>query len=314
MFEIQHGHTPDTLVKKNSLPLQEEKPLEEGEEITEMALDVMKNKIDQEKSLDRLKILETQLVQRKEKTITHIFNLLDIRRLKRKMGVTNESFESIQEEFQRALTILEEIKQENHDTQTLESAKEDILYLYHDELEKWKKILDCEQARDLANISKQNHAVFVHAFYTGGGQVTVMEKTAKWQDMYRVALSLEPQLATNTMRDGHVEDQPYYSTTEVGILIGGGYIQDAELSGTEVKGTSRLQKNRNDDPERLMESIKRSIGKQRGEYAIRNPKIAGLFIGTETNDSQKLIEVAKEATQSELPIYQRNPEDGFFGK
>ena len=175
----------------STLP-QEENQVEAGEEIFEMTIEVLKGEVDQEKSLDRLRILETQLVERKEKTVAQIFDLINIRRLKRKMGVTDESIESIQEEFDRALAILGDIEAENKDEEALKEARENIMDIYNSELEKWKEILDCEKARDLANSSIQHQAVFVHSFYTGGGQVSVMGKEAKWQDMYRTVLSLGP--------------------------------------------------------------------------------------------------------------------------
>lgn len=229
--------------------------------------------------------LNKDLSIRSENTARKIFNLLEIRKLRNKIGIEEERLDELQKEFDAVVSALNETEEEMHDRHELDEIEKMALVFYQEQTQAKEDFERDRAARDVVNVIKKYDVFVTHGFSAEQPElapVTVLQQGVDWRSKLNILCGLEPHISTSTLRHNNGDDQPFF---KMGVLIGGGSISGAHSqdSSTVVSGQDRRPLNgfvgieANDMETEISQAVSGVAPQSHNEISMERPKINGLF-------------------------------------
>jgi len=310
-----------------------ERQLDVGEKIERLKEKIKRRERELIEVYLEIERLKDELDTKHTNTIAKFFNILEIRSLRKNLGIEVTKAGDLRREFDGLLVLYDDLEKESKSQVELDEADKmasEFYSVHAQELEKIKAHEKEKQARDVTNVSRKHNAVLTHSFlsWKGAGQVSVMKRGVGWKDMLHATLSMEPHISTASVRlDNDKTGYPDESFFALGALLKGGEITSANEgdAGTGATGGERLGGFSKDQMEGAIDEAinKPTIG--HNEIAVRCPKVAALFFDsnvlnrltrneslTEHGNVNLLDEIFEEGRQLGMPVYMRDKESGKY--
>ncbi|MBT5338218.1 hypothetical protein HN858_04040 [Candidatus Falkowbacteria bacterium] len=280
--------------------------------------------------IDRLKELESELESKQQRTLAKLFNLFEIRALQNEIQGDRRKVEDLQREFEGLWQMYKDLQKEADSKVELEKAESLISEFYKDQAEALETWEGEKKSKDVMEVCKEHNAVLNHSFLsmTTPGQVSVMKRGVRWQDMFHATLAMEPNLSTASVRldkqKNEVKDQSFFS---FGVLLKGGEI-GAAMARDSVSQVSEGERSNVFNTENPKEEISQAINKSESghnEILVKKPQIAALFFDsdidvkiaensalTEHGNKNLMDEILKEGKTLGMPVYIRDAQTGEY--
>lgn len=308
----------------------EERQLDVATKAERLQEKIKEKQVELEKAMEEMEALKEELAKKQEGTLQKVFNLLEIRALREKIGVHSMKGEELQKEFDGLWVLYDDLQREMRSRVELDKAEGMVGEFFVDQAQKLEAHEKDKQARDVTNVSREHGAVLTHSFlsWKGAGQVSVMKRGVSWKDMMKAVLAFEPEVSTASVRlqteQGKKPDESFF---EMGVLLKGGEIKAAspDDAGTQVSGGVRKTHWKSSDIEReISQAInKPTIG--HSEIVVQKPKVAALFFDsdiystlsqvtslTESGNFKLKEEMFAEGQKLGMPVYERDKETGQY--
>ena len=283
-----------------------------------------------ERVIEEVEKLKEELAKKQEGTLQKIFNLLEVRALREKIGIHVVKAEELQKEFAGLLVLYDDLQREARSKVEIDEAERLMGEFYADQTQKLEAHEKDKQARDVTNVSRKHNAVLTHSFlsWKGAGQVSVMKRGVGWKDMLHTTLSIEPHISTASVRMGLPKNEPQdESFFALGVLLKSGEITEAKSgdASTGVVGGERKSGYQSGEMEQDINQAISKDGIGHNEISVRNPKIAALFFDsdildrlsysekfTEHGNKRLIDEMLEEGKQLGMPVYVRDVKSGQY--
>ncbi|HLD31768.1 MAG TPA: hypothetical protein VJB37_02640 [Patescibacteria group bacterium] len=306
----------------------EERQLDVAVKAERLQEKIKEKEMELERVREELEKLKEELTQKQEKTLQRVFNLLEIRALREKIGAQSLKAGELQREFDGLWVLYDDLQKEARSKVEINEAEKLIRQFYGEQAEKLEAYEKDRQARDVSNVSRNHDAVLTHSFlsFNGPGQVSVMKRGVKWKEMLHAVLAFDPNLSTASVRLKNSPDRkPDQSFFSFGVLLKGGEIRSASPgdAGTRVTGGERYSGANSSE---IKEEIDQAIGKEtigHNEIVVRNPQVGALFFDsdvlsrlssglTEFGNDQLMDQIVEEGRNLGMPVYVRDVQTGNY--
>ncbi|GEM_PF-5110760 len=217
----------------------------------------------------------------------------------RKSGILEKRENLTQTLSDMRKVLREELSLHAKEKEQFQNVKNTLNDFYHGELEKWQK--KEHRVRDVKNVMQKHDVLFIHAISPEYTPVenSVLRSGVGWKTKMKIALSLEPTLATSTIQEGDTKENMWH---QIGFILKGGHIESMSSRDTRTMGqiggsrtTGGSQYFRETSEERIELSIQRR--EHYNEFSVSHPKYAGLYVAID-EERQNLTMYRPSAQQN----------------
>lgn len=269
--------------------------------------------------------IETLRVERENKTAGLLSRLWHRRRLKgleSELAGTQYDAQRLENEYKWTQFLIAEAERSLADKRELAEARRRLAAFYAGQEQAWGRYQEEERIRDVKEVIRRHNQFFVHGLlpYAVPEENSPLHENVDWKTKLKIALALEPALATSTIGRG---DGPRQLWSRIGLLINGGRVEAADYtdSASKVHGFGmRIRQIRFiGRPEDIKGQITEALrfkgtiqGRARyNELVVSSPEYAGFYYCTDPfspNDATSslyppLAEIAATCRELGLPLY-----------
>lgn len=257
-----------------------------GDEIHTLVEQMKERKIDGEKVAGEIEALEISLVTWRNSAIKRLLRHFQIK----KQGQTISEKQRLQDTFESECGFMraraEELHEQMADKKELEEAKTILKEFYREQSTAYEQD---KEARDVANITKEYEAIFVHGIhpYAHVKENSLLNEWVDWKMKLKILLTLYPTLSTSTIRAGEGGISLW---ARMGVIVSGGSVENANMTDAGTRAQGLKKRVGWSDKKNIAERVRFAIlSKPQGhnEFTVGDPEIAGFYITVDEPENQR---------------------------
>jgi len=266
--------------------------------------------------------IEQELADKKNSLISRFLKHFEIKSTEAELADKKNLLEKCINEQAIINAELESLEEITVDRKSFEKTRQILNEFYKGQEVEWNKYEQNLKERDLADVIKKYDVFSIHSIDASPVQMqrSTMRPGASWEDKVKIILSLEPALATSTIKKG-ASGNEFWTGKGAGVILNRGLIREAHNydAGSEARGLKERISGKNfsdlnnfkslNAAEEIRSAIERKL--RYNELLVEEPKIAGIFLNLMEEEDALLNRTKEEKMPEMKQVYLLAQETGL---